>query len=72
MTFAELQVGDHFHFPAKGKKLYTKHEEIRRPYTPEAYSNASFDWQNVVPATGEVLSEGTTFFYVTPSSEVLV
>jgi hypothetical protein len=69
--FAELTVGDKFRFPMrKDGKQYTKVEEQRRPYTPEAFSNACFDWQTIDPRNNEIISEGRTYFYVCPTEKV--
>ncbi len=85
MNFSDLKVGDSFYFAYReDQKLYTKEEEKRRPYTPEAYTNASFLWQRTKhlddivhvflgkddPRPGTIISEGKTFFYVTPGTEV--
>jgi len=74
LRFSDLQVGERFYFatrPIEGQRDYTKVEEMRRPYTPESHSNAKFSWRNVDPRTETVISEGETFFYVTPTTEVL-
>ena len=70
MTFEELEEGDYFYFPAKGEKIYRKVEEQRRPYTPESHSNAYFDWKQINPKTKKLISEGRTFFYVSPGTAV--
>lgn len=70
--FADLAIGDCFYFPGNmDRKRYTKVEETRRSYTPEAYSNAYFDWQTIDPRTDTLISEGRTFFYVTPTTDVI-
>ena len=66
LTFGDLVVDDVFQFPNKADKVknYKKVTEERRPYTPEPYSNAMFKW-----TCGD--SSGYTFFYVSPSTEVI-
>ncbi len=74
VDFSELSVDDQFWFATRSKEgqefPYTKVAEERRPYTPESHSNATKFWRNV-DQYGTIKGEGTTFFYVTPSSKVV-
>lgn len=67
-VFAEIRIGEPFLFATKHidrQRICTKEEEMRRPYTPEAWSNASFGWNDTPFESG-----GRTFFYVTPTTTV--
>lgn len=60
MEFSSLPVGEYFFFAQKRLEIcqpYQKIEEARRPYTPEAYSNAK-------------ALDGTVF-YVAPTVKVV-
>jgi hypothetical protein len=60
LDFSSLPIGEKFYFPISSQAIkgpYTKVEETRRPYTPEAFSNA--------------LREDGVYFYVTPTSKVI-
>lgn len=59
--FAQLRVGDKFFFATREiewQQPYTKIEEVKRPYTPEAFSNTQ-------------RSDGVVF-YTTPTTPILL
>lgn len=79
VNFSDLKPGDRFRIVYEGagdrervsKKVYAKEEEARRPYTPEAYTNASFLWRTIDPETNDVISQGTTYLHFPPTALVI-